>query len=64
MKLLPLVLVALALGASVLAVAPAVEAKLACSDLTDPGCDGTLCVWNPVHLRFECTVDWMPPPWP
>ena len=59
-----LLLLALVLGASTLALVPAAEAKLACSDVTDPGCEGTLCVWDPVHRRFECTVDWTPPPWP
>lgn len=62
MNALPFLLVALALGASLLAAAPAADARLACSNVDDATCDGTLCVWNPAERRFDCVVDWRPPP--
>lgn len=57
MRLTPLVLAALLLGATALVFAPAAEARQACvyGD-SDPCDDQLVCVWNRLTSSWDCYV--------
>lgn len=63
MRGLAITTAALIVFTALLAVAPAAEAKQACSSINDRDCDEVVCVYNRVEAKWTCAGgDWYPPP--